>query len=231
MYPNQYFSTLFRCRHCIISPKLPGRKVPPLKSSLAPTSIQNLDDIHDHLLPMLIVLGPNLHHDPILMYKVMRLCNAALRPLDENNQPLTKNSRLYHDVLTILDVALLPSLSFMDCNCCVAEELWNILKCYPYQNRYCLYARWKNETPLQHAALLRKRADAQKKIKSIMKRVSKETIKPVGRSIGKLTHSSPGVLFDYVLVQIQLYDNLIGTYVSNAYPESKFLGRFFSVDY
>lgn len=45
-----------------------------------------------------------------------------------------------------------------------------------------------------------------------MKRVSKETIKPVGRSIGKLTHSSPGVLFDYVLIQIQLYDNLIGTY-------------------
>ncbi|XP_011145533.1 THO complex subunit 2 isoform X2 [Harpegnathos saltator] len=202
-------------KHCIISPKLPGRKVPPLKSSLAPAPIQNLDDIHDHLLPMLIVLGPNLHHDPILMYKVMRLCNAALKPLDENNQPLNKDSRLYYDVLTILDVALLPSLSFMDCNCCVAEELWNTLKCYPYQNRYCLYARWKNETPLQHAALLRKRADAQKKIKSIMKRVSKETIKPVGRSIGKLTHSSPGVLFDYVLVQIQLYDNLIGPVVDS----------------
>lgn len=31
-----------------------------------------------------------------------------------------------------------------------------------------------------------------------MKRVSKENIKPVGRLIGKLTHASPGVLFDYV---------------------------------
>lgn len=163
---------------------------------------------------MLIVLGPNLHHDPVLMYKIMRLCHAAIKqcPLDTNKQPVDKNN-LYYDVLTILDVALLPSLSFMDCNCCVAEELWNILKYYPYQNRYCLYARWKNDTPLQHAALLRKRADAQKKIKSIMKRVSKETIKPVGRSIGKLTHSSPGVLFDYVLIQIQLYDNLIGMQV------------------
>lgn len=166
---------------------------------------------------MLIVLGPNLHHDPILMYKVMRLCHAAIKhcPMDASKQPLNKNSVLYYDVLTILDVALLPSLSFMDCNCCVAEELWNILKHYPYQNRYCLYARWKNDTPLQHAALLKKRADAQKKIKSIMKRVSKETIKPVGRSIGKLTHSSPGVLFDYVLIQIQLYDNLIGMYKPN----------------
>ncbi|XP_018300992.1 THO complex subunit 2 [Mycetomoellerius zeteki] len=204
-------------KHCIVSPKLLGRKVPPLKSSLSPPSLYNLEDIHDYLLPMLIVLGPNLHQDPILMYKVMRLCHSAIKhcPLDASKQPLNKNCSLYYDVLTILDVALLPSLSFMDCNCCVAEELWNILKYYPYQNRYCLYARWKNDTPLQHAALLRKRADAQKKIKSIMKRVSKETIKPVGRSIGKLTHSSPGVLFDYVLIQIQLYDNLIGPVVDS----------------
>ncbi|XP_072761881.1 THO complex subunit 2 isoform X1 [Anoplolepis gracilipes] len=204
-------------KHCIVSPKLPGRKVPPLKSALAPPLIHNLEDIHEHLLPMLIVLGPNLHHDPILMYKVMRLCHTAIKhcSLDAGKQPVNKNCNLYYDVLTILDVALLPSLSFMDCNCCVAEELWNILKYYPYQNRYCLYARWKNDTPLQHAALLRKRADAQKKIKSIMKRVSKETIKPVGRSIGKLTHSSPGVLFDYVLIQIQLYDNLIGPVVDS----------------
>ncbi|XP_066598314.1 THO complex subunit 2 isoform X3 [Prorops nasuta] len=203
-------------KNCIISPKLPGRKIPPLKSALAPRMIESLDDIHEHLLPMLIILGPNLHHDPILMYKIMRLCHYGIKQcqLDINKKPTEKNT-LYYDILTILDVALLPSLSFMDCNCCVAEEMWNILKYYPYENRYCLYAKWKNETPLQHAALLRKRADAQKKIKSIMKRVSKETIKPVGRSIGKLTHSSPGVLFDYVLIQIQLYDNLIGPVVDS----------------
>ncbi|XP_057340023.1 THO complex subunit 2 isoform X2 [Microplitis mediator] len=204
-------------KHCIVTPKLPGRKVTTLTSQLAPEPIQNIADIHDKLLPMLIILGPNLHHDPILMYKIMRLCHAAIKqcPLDSGKQPIDKTNNIYYDILTILDVALLPSLSFMDCNCCVAEEMWNILKHYPYQNRYCLYARWKNDTPLQHPALLRKRTDAQKKIKSIMKRVSKETIKPVGRSIGKLTHSSPGVLFDYILIQIQLYDNLIGPVVDS----------------
>lgn len=144
----------------------------------------------------------------------MRLSYAGIKQcsLDSNKLPLIKDAILHSDILTILDVALLPSLSFMDCNCCVAEEIWNILKYFPYQNRYALYGRWKNDTPQQHAALLKKRADAQKKIKNIVKRVSKETIKPVGRSIGKLTHSSPGVLFDYVIVQIQLYDNLIGIY-------------------
>lgn len=48
-----------------------------------------------------------------------------------------------------------------------------------------------------------------------MKRVSKETIKPVGRHIGKLTHCAPGYLFDYVLLQIQIYDNLINPVVDS----------------
>jgi hypothetical protein len=42
------------------------------------------------------------------------------------------------------------------------------------------------------------RGDAEQDIKALMKRVSKENVKPVGRRIGKLTHSSPGFLFDYV---------------------------------
>jgi THO complex subunit 2 len=73
-----------------------------------------------------------------------------------------------------------------------------------FGGRYCLYSRWKNDTYQQHAKLLRKRGEAQKKIKSIMKRVSKENIKPVGRLIGKLTHCSPGFLFDYVRWNLEL---------------------------
>lgn len=64
--------------------------------------------------------------------------------------------------------------------------------------RYALYNSWKNETYQQHAKLLRRKGDILKKIKFVMKRVTKETIKPMGRQIGKLTHSSPGFLFDYV---------------------------------
>lgn len=108
-----------------------------------------------------------------------------------------------------MDAAILPALSYMDCNCCIAEEIWDVLKLYPYQIRYCLYSRWKNETYTLYPDLLRKRGDAEKQIKNIMKRVSKENVKPLGRLIGKLTHSSPGFLFDYVLLQIQVYDNLI----------------------
>merc|ERR1719457_282937 len=42
-----------------------------------------------------------------------------------------------------------------------------------------------------------------------MKRLTKENVKPSGRQIGKLSHSNPTILFDYILSQIQWYDNLI----------------------
>ena len=187
----------------------------PSKNPLAPKAMVRLEDMSEFLLPMLIALGPNLHHDPVLMYKVMRLCHVSMKQcqVDSNKLPVNQENTLYYDISTILDVALLPSVSFMDCNCCIAEEIWNTIKYFPYQSRYALYSRWKNDTPLQHAALLKKRADALKKIKNVIKRVSKETIKPVGRSIAKLTHSSPGLLFEYVIIQIQLYDNLIGNFI------------------
>lgn len=148
---------------------------------------------------MLVVLGPSLRHDPVLMYKVIRLSKSALIACS-GVQKSPPTDSLYHDVLTLLDSTILPSLSFMDCNCCIAEEVWNVLKLYPYQCRYCLYSRWKNDTYQMYPKLMVKRGDAQKQIKNIMKRVSKETIKPVGRLIGKLTHCSPGFLFDYVSI-------------------------------
>ncbi|KAK1346388.1 hypothetical protein QTO34_000244 [Cnephaeus nilssonii] len=41
------------------------------------------------------------------------------------------------------------------------------------------------------------------------RRLTKENVKPSGRQIGKLSHSNPTILFDYILSQIQKYDNLI----------------------
>uniref|UniRef100_T1GUM3 THO complex subunit 2 n=1 Tax=Megaselia scalaris TaxID=36166 RepID=T1GUM3_MEGSC len=50
---------------------------------------------------------------------------------------------------------------------------------------------------------------------ALMKRVSKDNVKPIGRLIGKLSHCASGILFDYILLQIQIYDNLIGPVVDS----------------
>lgn len=37
--------------------------------------------------------------------------------------------------LSVADQVLLPSLSLMDCNACMSEELWGLFKLFPYQHR------------------------------------------------------------------------------------------------
>ncbi|PSN57270.1 THO complex subunit 2, partial [Blattella germanica] len=157
--------------HCML-------EQPPVARALCQLLHSVMEPVYrkDSVIPMLLALGPSMHYDPVLMYKVLRLAKAALMQGVGENQQATPEGE---------------------------------------DNLYCLYSRWKNETYQQHAKLLRKRGEAQKKIKSIMKRVSKENIKPVGRLIGKLTHCSPGFLFDYVLLQIQIYDNLINPVVDS----------------
>ncbi|KAI5636701.1 transcription- and export-related complex subunit domain-containing protein [Phthorimaea operculella] len=122
---------------------------------------------------------------------------------------------LQHCALTVLDAAILPALTLMEGNCCCAEEVYSLLKLYPYQCRYCLYSRWKNESAERSPALLRVRGNSLQRIKHIMKRLSKENVKPQGRLIGKLSHAAPAFLFDYMLLQIQTYDNLIGPVVES----------------
>ena len=64
--------------------------------------------------------------------------------------------------------------------------------------RYRLYGQWKNESHAQHPKLLRARADVIERCKYIMKRLAKENVKQLGRQLGKLSHSNPGAVFEYV---------------------------------
>ena len=78
--------------------------------------------------------------------------------------------------------------------------------------RYRLYGTWKNDSHNQHPQLIRKRADLIKMSKSLMKRISKENVKPLGRLMGKLTHNAPGYMFEYVSNAFVDYDiNVLAT--------------------
>jgi THO complex subunit 2 len=41
----------------------------------------------------------------------------------------------YYGLLSVVDDALLPSLSLQPGNCCMAEELWGLVKHFPYEIR------------------------------------------------------------------------------------------------
>ena len=41
----------------------------------------------------------------------------------------------YYGLLSVVDDSLLPSLSLQPGNCCMAEELWALVRHYPYEIR------------------------------------------------------------------------------------------------
>lgn len=66
----------------------------------------------------------------------------SLQSNDEHGkekEKISKTSRescLYYDILTMMDEVFLPALSLSEGNCCLAEEIWSILRVYPYHCRY-----------------------------------------------------------------------------------------------
>ncbi|KAJ8254926.1 hypothetical protein GJAV_G00198930 [Gymnothorax javanicus] len=188
-----------------------GRVLKPLRNRRAPRLAESFEELRREVFSMLAYLGPHLSHDPILFAKVVRLGKGFMRELQNESRQdhKEKMESLLSCFLYIADQVLLPSLTLMDCNACMSEELWGFFKLLPYQHRYRLYGQWKNETYSNHPLLVKVKAQTVDRAKYIMKRLTKENVKPSGRQIGKLSHSNPTILFDYILSQIQWYDNLI----------------------
>nr|XP_033800871.1 THO complex subunit 2 isoform X3 [Geotrypetes seraphini] len=184
----------------------------PLQNKRAPKPAECFEDLRKDVFNMLCSLGPHLSHDPILFAKVVRLGKAFMKEFQSDGSKQDDKEKmeiLFSSLLSITDQVLLPSLSLMDCNACMSEELWGMFKTFSYHFRYRLYGQWKNETYNSHPLLMKVKAQTIDRAKYIMKRLTKENVKPSGRQIGKLSHSNPTILFDYILSQIQKYDNLI----------------------
>uniref|UniRef100_A0A671QYU6 THO complex subunit 2 n=1 Tax=Sinocyclocheilus anshuiensis TaxID=1608454 RepID=A0A671QYU6_9TELE len=187
-----------------------GGLMTPLRNKQALRPAESFDDLSRGVFAMLCYLGPHMSHDPILFAKVVRLGKSFMKEVRTD----TRDS-LLSCFLSTADQVLLPSLSLMECNACMSEELWGFFKLFPYQHRYRLYGQWKNETYGNHPLLVKIKAQTVDRAKYIMKRLTKENVKPSGRQIGKLSHSNPTILFDYILSQIQWYDNLISPVVDS----------------
>lgn len=154
---------------------------------------------------MILALGPFCYTDTLLISKIIRIGKSLMSS--------SSSEQLKYELLTILDEVILTSVSLIESNCGLADELWQFLKCFPYSARYRLYANWKKEPTIP--IMIKTRALTMKRIKYIMKRLSKENVKFSGRQIGKLSHSNPSFLFEYILSQIQSYDNLTGPVVDS----------------
>ncbi|XP_060572351.1 THO complex subunit 2-like isoform X2 [Ruditapes philippinarum] len=197
-----------------MSTKIVAKWVKPGKLGSEVQLATTFKEVYTLVYPMVTYLGPYAACDPVLLAKLIRLGKFYMNKRNHGVLSVEDNI-MYFGLLSILDEVVIPSLSFLTCNCCISEELWTLVKLFPYELRYRMYGNWKNEMYNIHPSLIKVKADCLEKAKYIMKRLSKENVKQSGRQLGKLSHSNPGVLFEYVIRQIEKYDNLIGPVVDS----------------
>uniref|UniRef100_A0A7E4VCR3 THO complex subunit 2 n=1 Tax=Panagrellus redivivus TaxID=6233 RepID=A0A7E4VCR3_PANRE len=171
--------------------------------------VASWNDFVNRTVPMVNELGPYVATNPITAFKLLRLISAFMKDLktDINLESLKPA------IIGILDSAVLPALSLLDGNHAYSDELWELLNTFDYKVRFRLYAHWRNiATP---AFLEVQRATVLGRTKYSLKRLSKDTVKLIGRQIGKLSHIHPFAVFEYLLEQVQVFQNLIGPVVDS----------------
>ncbi|KAA0187509.1 hypothetical protein HAZT_HAZT001113 [Hyalella azteca] len=112
-----------------------GRPIPPLHNPYALPTCHTADDVAHILMPIVCSFGPHIARHPSLMVKLLRVARVVLAKAEESGSG-KEHDVFYYEFLSALDEALLPGLSVLSCNPCIAEEIWETIKFYPYEYRY-----------------------------------------------------------------------------------------------
>jgi hypothetical protein len=171
-----------------------------------------LVDVLDKINPWLFSTFESgcIRFRPGIYASICRLLDAYQRHYGQLSD--TDSSAL----LKLLQSFLVPSLSLFSCNPSLSSELWCAVARLSYVERYNLYASWQGGA-LEKGAIASKKVRwlvarelvAGKEVRYALKRLSKDTIRDSSRSIAKVCHYQPLVVFSSILNQIESYDNLV----------------------
>ncbi|MCD7448789.1 THO complex subunit 2 [Datura stramonium] len=89
-----------------------------------------------------------------------------------------------------------PSLQLIPANPAVGLEIWKLMNLLPYEVRYRLYGEWEKDDE-QFPMLLAARQTAKLETRRILKRLAKQNLKQLGRTVAKLAHANPMTIEAY----------------------------------
>lgn len=169
---------------------------------------QNVDDIFTLCSTLLNYSGVNIGKDASLLSKLYSIGNKSLAH-DRSEANLAR----WQDLLKRL---LVPALSLTKENTNAANELYEMLRYYPVQVRFTLYAEWFEGQTSRLPAMMAAFKRTHRETLNTMKRISKANVPVMARNLAKLAYASPGVVFKVALSQIEAYNNLIEVVVECA---------------
>lgn len=169
-------------------------------------SVEELFDLSKQFLKF---IGPNLASDTQLLAKI---CDIATTDLEANSH---LDSRL-DEWFTYFRNFIFPALPLIDANPIVMDKAFSVLEYFLTEQRYNLYSELHQVLSKNNPHIKISYGKAEKATKDVLKRLSKENVRPMMRKLAKITYSNPLPCFLTVLQQIESYDNLNSLVVETA---------------
>lgn len=166
---------------------------------------QTADDVFTLCDTLLNISGVNIGRDPTLVKKL-----AAIGVKSFLQDRSAENAARWEDLLRRI---LVPALSLGTSNVDAVTAVWELLKLYPTQVRYNIYAECYEGRISRQPWVMKAFKNARLDTLATLKRLSLTNIPSSAKKLAKIALSSPGVVCKVALDQMEAYSNLIEAFV------------------
>ncbi|CEG00912.1 THO complex, subunitTHOC2, N-terminal [Ostreococcus tauri] len=142
-------------------------------------------------------LGPNVCCHSVLTEQLLRYLLFILETSADDVDLV--------DVL--LSKCIMPGLALLRPNPVLCDLVWKVLCYLPFSKRSKIYAYATDVRCVTH--MKRTKESAARAIQRVLRRLSNENVKDLGRKLGKLALSNPLSVSSAILQQVQAYPNMI----------------------
>lgn len=148
-------------------------------------------------LEILKFIGSNLSKDVEVFIK---LCEII--------QSFQSQEELKEDIFHYFRNYIFPLMPLILENSIAIDKAYSILAVYPAEDRFSVYGELYNNLRKNNTLIKIAYSSAEKATKNILKRLSKENVRPMMRRLAKISFSNPLPCLLTILQQIESYDNL-----------------------
>lgn len=166
---------------------------------------RTVEDVFTLSKTLLPLIGAKIGQDTCLILKFTRIGKASLR--DDHSE--ANRDRW----LNLIKRTLLPSLSLTKANPGVVNEVFELISLYSTETRYKMYLEWNKGDTSRTEDMRSAFQLARDETRDLLKKISKENIKPMARTLARIAYANPHVVITTALPQIESYDSIADVFV------------------
>ena len=166
---------------------------------------QTVDDVFTLCDTFVNLIGVKIGQDDDVLIKVAQIGRCSLRA-----DTSVFNRDRWQDLLKRL---LCPALSLTKISSMAVKEVYSLLNSYPAAVRYNIYSEWFMGATSRQLDIKEAFDLARYRTRDVMKKVNKDKPLQQAKALANAAMTSPGIVFEVFINQLENYDNMIDAVV------------------